>query len=209
VSNGTTFVNTPTDGWAAGKLLHYTTGAGGPDSEGVTLAEYDVPAIYVATERDNNMNTASRLSVLRFDLTATGSELTATHDWNLTADLPVVGANLGLEAITWIPDSYLVAAGFGDQNLLKAYDPRIIRPRNGLFFVGVEANGRSTATRSTTRAAGFSASRRCSSGQAALMGLEFDRDAGKPVGVLRQHLRQPRVRAARRSGRRLPDPALL
>ena len=34
-----TWVNTPTDGWAAGKTLHYATGLGGPDSEGVTKAE--------------------------------------------------------------------------------------------------------------------------------------------------------------------------
>ena len=55
--------NTATDGWAAGKTLHYTTGAGGPDSEGVTLAELGSSAIYVATERDNNANNGvSRLS---------------------------------------------------------------------------------------------------------------------------------------------------
>jgi hypothetical protein len=41
-----------------------------------------------------------------------GSELVATHEWNLAADLPVVGANLGLEAITWIPDTILVASSF-------------------------------------------------------------------------------------------------
>ena len=134
----------------------------------MTLAEYDVPAIYVATERDNNANTASRLSVLRYDLAAAGAELTATHDWNLTADLPAVGANLGLEAITWIPDSYLVAAGFGDQNLFKAYDPAEYPGHGtGLFFVGVEATGQSMATRSTTRPAGFSASRRCRAGKRA------------------------------------------
>ena len=67
VWNGTTWVGTATDGWAAGKTMLYTTGPGGPDSEGVTKAELDSSAIYVATERDNDNNGVSRLSVLRFD----------------------------------------------------------------------------------------------------------------------------------------------
>ena len=179
VWNGTTFVNTSTDGWAAGKLLHYATGTGGPDSEGVTLAELDSPAIYVASERDNNASSVSRLSVLRFDLTAAGSELTATHDWNLTADLPVVGANLGLEAITWIPDSYLVAAGFGDQNLFKAYDPADYPGHGtGLFFVGVEATGLIHGYALDHAAGGFQRITTVSTGNAGVMGIDFDREAG-------------------------------
>ena len=49
VWNGTSWVeHTATDGWAAGKTLHYATGLGGPDSEGVTKAELESSAIYVA-----------------------------------------------------------------------------------------------------------------------------------------------------------------
>src|SRR5258708_6014803 len=95
--------------------LHYTSGAGIPDSEGVTKTDWGTPAIYVATERDNNNSGVSRPAVLRFDSNAAGTGLTASHEWNLTSLLPAVGANLGLEAISWIPDSFLVANGFVDE----------------------------------------------------------------------------------------------
>jgi hypothetical protein len=109
--------------WATGKLLHYPDGTGEPDSEGVTKAAWDAPGIYVSSERNNQVSGTSRLSVLRFDETSSASELSASHEWNLTSQLPSVGANAGLEAIAWIPDSYLVARGFRDALLNKLYDP--------------------------------------------------------------------------------------
>ena len=113
--NGTNFVDATVDGWTAGKTLAYPSGPGAPDCEGVTRGDPSSPGIYAATERDNSVSGVSRLSVLRFDTTAAGTTLLATHEWNLTADLPPVGANLGLEAITWVPDSQLVLAGFRDE----------------------------------------------------------------------------------------------
>ena len=71
--------------------------------------------IYVSTERNNDVSGTSRNSILRVDPTASGATLTATMEWNLTADLPVVGPNLGIEAITWISDSLLVSRGFADE----------------------------------------------------------------------------------------------
>ena len=99
VWNGSTFAPENANDWDAGKTLLYTDGTGEPDSEGVTRSEYDSPFVYVATERNNLANTVSRLSVLRFDTSAAGTSLVATNEWNLTGDLPVVGANLGLEGI--------------------------------------------------------------------------------------------------------------
>ena len=51
VFDGTTmtWVNTATNGWAAGKTILYPNGMGGPDSEGVTTAEAGTSAIYVST----------------------------------------------------------------------------------------------------------------------------------------------------------------
>src|SRR6185295_8195461 len=124
VWNGTIWTPDTSNNWSAGKLLAYPGGGGSPDSEGVTFAETNSSSgIYVSTERDNNANTISRNSVLRFDPNAAGATLTATHEWNLTADLPPVGANLGLEAIAWIPDAFLVARGFLDQSTAATYDP--------------------------------------------------------------------------------------
>jgi hypothetical protein len=180
VWDGTNWVGTATDGWAAGKTMVYTTGAGGPDSEGVTRAELDSSAIYVATERDNSNNGISRLAVLRFDTAAPGTTLTATHDWNLTADLPAVGANLGLEAITWIPDTYLVASGFIDDSVGAAYTPsRYPGHGTGLFFVGIEANGNIYGYALDHMTGGFQRVATLSSGQPGVMDLTFDRDVGQ------------------------------
>ena len=180
VWNGVSWVGTATDGWAAGKTMVYTTGTGGPDSEGVTKAELEGSAIYVATERDNNASGPSRLSVLRFDTAVPGAALTATHDWNITADLPAVGANLGLEAITWIPDSYLVASGFIDESAGAAYAPsRYPGHGTGLFFVGVEANGNIYGYALDHMTGGFQRVATLSSGQPGVMDLVFDRDVGQ------------------------------
>lgn len=175
--SGSVWVNSTADGWNAGKTLLYPNGMGMPDSEGVTKPEWDSPFVYVATERDNGANTISRLSILRYDTSALGTTLTATHEWNLTATLPVVGPNLGLEAITYIPDAYLVQAGLRDESTNQPYNPSAYPDHGtGLFFVGVEANGMihgyalNHANSTFTRIASFS------SGMPGVMGLEFDRD---------------------------------
>jgi hypothetical protein len=131
----------------------------------------------VSTERDNANNAISRNSVLRFEATGTATELIATHEWNLTASLPPTGPNVGIEAITWIPDSFLTEKGFFDESKGHTYSPaEYPNHAGGLFFVGVEANGRlhafalnhsdSTFTRIATIVSGF----------AGVMALEFDRE---------------------------------
>jgi hypothetical protein len=138
------------------------------------------PRFYVATERDNTNNGVSRLSVLRFDTSAAGTDLTATHDWNLTADIPAAGANLGLEAITWVPDSYLLANGFIDESTLAAYDPsRYPGHGTGIFFVGVEATGAIYGYALDHTTGGFQRVATLSSGQISVMDLAFDRDVGQ------------------------------
>ncbi|HEX3695710.1 MAG TPA: lamin tail domain-containing protein [Polyangia bacterium] len=177
--NGTTWASDPANGWGTGKLIHYADGTGGPDSEGVTKAEWTDNAIYVSTERDNNNGAVSRLSVLRYDTAAAGTELTATNDWNLTADLPAVGPNLGLEAITYIPDSALMAGGFFDEATNAPYNPaNYPNHGTGLFFVGLEGNGSiygyalDHATNAFVRVATLP------SGQVSIMDLAYDREVG-------------------------------
>ncbi|MES1204994.1 MAG: hypothetical protein ABUS79_03575, partial [Pseudomonadota bacterium] len=177
--NGTVWAPATDADWGAGKTLRYTTGLGSPDTEGVTQAEATSTAMYVATERDNDANAVSRLSVLRFDTSAPGAVLTATNDWNLTADLPVVGANLGLETITWIPDSFLVSQGFLDESTGQTYQPALYPNHGGgLFFVGMEANGVIYAYALDHVSGGFRRLATISSGHVGVMGMEFDRDVG-------------------------------
>ncbi|MEO5768284.1 MAG: lamin tail domain-containing protein, partial [Polyangia bacterium] len=177
--NGFTWSSDPTDSWNTGKLLHYPDGLGAPDTEGLSKAEWTDNGIYVSTERDNNNSGVSRLSILRFDTTTTGAELTALNEWNLTTDLPVAGANAGLEAITYVPDTALVAGGFFDEAAQALYVPgNYPNHGTGLFFVGLEANGviygyaLNHLTNTFARVATFG------SGQVSIMDLAYDREVG-------------------------------
>jgi hypothetical protein len=169
-----------TDDWSAGKNLHYATGIGSPDSEGITKADFASPFIYVSTERDNNNSGVSRLSILRYDTSAPGTELTAVMDWNVTADLPPAGnSNLGLEAITYVPDSYLVSHQFLDESTGQAYDPsRYPNHEGGIFIVGFETNGVLYAYALDHVSNAFQRVATIASGFPSVMDLEFDRDVG-------------------------------
>jgi len=124
--------------------LLFPGGTGNPDAEGVTLTDAGAAGgVYVATERnDDGPNSGtSRPAVLRFAPTGAGGSLTATNDWNLSGDLPGLDANAGLEAVAWVPDSYLTAKGFKTL-AATAYNPADYPNHgNGLFFVGVEQDG--------------------------------------------------------------------
>jgi hypothetical protein len=161
------------------RTLRYVDGSGEPDAEDVTRAESGSPAIYVATERDNAAGSISRPSVLRFDLDQASGDLLATHEWNLASALPAVGANTGLEAITWIPDSYLTANGFFDESLGALYQPALYPGHgSGLFFVGLEANGAIYAFALDHVGGGFTRIATIASGDVTAKALVFDRDVG-------------------------------
>ena len=178
VPKGKLFVKNSTNGWGAGKTLRYPNGNGSPDAEGVTMAEPSSPSIYVATERDGDGG--NRFSVLRYDTSAAGTTLKASHEWNLTADLPKVNdTNLGLEGIAWVPDSHLVAQGFIDDNTQAPYDPANYGGHGtGLFFVGLEANGRIYAYALNHAGSNFVRVTSFASGHGEIMDLSFDRDNG-------------------------------
>ena len=176
--NGTNWVPDTANSWSAGKALRYPGGTGDPDSEGVTFTGLgSTGGVYVATERNNSANTISRPGILRIDPTAAGATLTATNEWNLTADLPVVGANLGLEGITWIPDSFLTSKGFMDESKKHAYNPsEYPNHGTGLFFVGLEANGVVYGYALDHVSGGFTRVATIDTGLGAVMDLQFDRD---------------------------------
>ncbi|HKY40195.1 MAG TPA: lamin tail domain-containing protein [Polyangiaceae bacterium] len=177
IDNGTNFVPDTAGDWSLGKALRYPDGTGNPDSEGVTFAASLSDGIYVATERNNDASTVSRSALLRFDVAAPGPTLTATHDFNLTSLLPVVGANLGIEAVTWVPDSYLTAKDFFDQAAGHTYVPSEYPDHgSGLFFVGVEGNGSIYAFALNHASGVASLIATIVSGQTGVMGLEFDRE---------------------------------
>lgn len=131
------------DSWnhEAGWRLRYADGSGTVDAEGITFTSDSARGIYVSSERDNDVSKTSRPSVLRYDLPTDrdGDELKAAQEWNLAADFPGLGANAGLEGITWIPDRWLTERTFVDQAEAAPYDPATYPGHgDGLFAVAVE-----------------------------------------------------------------------
>nr|WP_264674207.1 lamin tail domain-containing protein [Nocardioides lijunqiniae] len=175
VPDGARWTRDPSNGWAAGKALRYPGGAGTPDSEGVTLTGSGASGgVYVATERDNTASGVSRPAILRFDPSGPGP-LTATHEWNLTAALPAVAANAGLEGIAWVPDSYLTAQGFRDEATGAAYAPGTYAHHGtGLFLVALEGNGRVYAYALDHSAGTFTQVASFASGFPGVMDLHFE-----------------------------------
>jgi hypothetical protein len=170
--NGALWAPDAANGWSAGKLLRYPDGAGDVDAEGVVAVGGD---LYVASERNNAASSVSRNAILRYDAGAAGTSLTALNEWNLTGDLPVVGANLGLEAIALVPDSYLTAQGFVDQTTGLPYVPgNYPNHGSGLFFVALEANGTIYAYALNHVTNGFTRVATISSGFVGVMDLSFD-----------------------------------
>ena len=167
--------------WAAGKTLRYADGTGDVDAEGVTLSgSGSAGGIYVATERNNSANAISRPAILRYDPETAGTELRPTNDWNLSADLPGLGANLGLEAIAYVPDAYLTQRGFVDQNTSAAYDPsRYANHGGGLFLVGVEQTGQVIAYALDQTGNGFTRVASFASGFPSVMELHFEAETQK------------------------------
>lgn len=164
--------------WSNGKTLRYPDGTGDVDAEGLTVFGNSA---YVSAERNNANNSVSRNSILRFDVSIeTGPTLVAAQEWNLTADLPANGANLGLEAITRIPDSFLVAQGFFDESRAAPYDPaNYPNHQGGLFFVGVEATGNVYAYALDHVSGAYTRIATFSSGFPAVMELQFDGELGQ------------------------------
>jgi hypothetical protein len=178
--DGTKWKPDTANGWSAGKQLLYTNGSGVPDAEGVTLAGGDANGIFVATERNDdgaNSNT-SRPAVLRFDVSSAAATLTATKDWDLTADLPGLAANAGLETVTWVPDAFLVAKGFIDEATVAAYSPASYADHGaGLFVVGVEQDGRLIAYALNQSTGAYTRVASIPSGFPKVMALDFETES--------------------------------
>lgn len=140
----------PASGWERGVQLHYSDGTGQPDAEGITSVGGKV---FISTERDNSNNKVSRVSILQYDpaqVDWANHSANAAQQWELESDLGPgtdanlgsADANLGAEAIAFVPDGYLVANGFRtDAGTL--YDPAQYGDHfGGVFFAGIEKNGK-------------------------------------------------------------------
>jgi hypothetical protein len=126
------------DGWDGGKRIHFASGTGAVDSEGVTVGPDG--SIYVTSERDNDNSGVSANKIERYDVsgvTAATTDLTAADEWDVNSFV-TTGTNLGLEGITYVPDSFLVDAGWKVGGAAYAAETH---PTPGLFVTAVEATG--------------------------------------------------------------------
>jgi hypothetical protein len=135
------------DNWGEGKKMLYPDGTGQPDAEDITMAADDLDHVYVCTERNDTGDDSniSRMSILSYAVGDTGqsSTIVALDEWDLTKYLPTADQNEGLEAITWVPDSYLTAHKFIDESTGSEYEPDSYPDHGaGLFMVGLEKNGK-------------------------------------------------------------------
>ncbi|PKZ17621.1 lamin tail domain-containing protein [Anaerococcus octavius] len=113
----------------------------GPDSEGITVDSKG--RVYLAVERDNGEKNINKNMILQVaDPFKDKKEMVADKEWNITNLLPDVGANLGMETIEWVSFDNLNGLLY-DQKNNKALDKNDYPNAyaNGIFFVGLEANG--------------------------------------------------------------------
>ena len=114
--------------------------AKGPDAEGITVDGSGM--VYLASERDNNAKGVNYNTILMVDPNEAGTRLVAQKEWDLTASLPQVSANMGIEAVEWVANAD-VAGKLIDQNTGSAFDaakyPHAVA--SGVFFVALEDNG--------------------------------------------------------------------
>jgi len=179
VPSGAGFEPDTANGWASGKALHYPGGQGQPDAEAVTFGASVADGVYIGSEHDGEDASTSRPSVLRYDVSGAGTSLTATREWNLTALLPKLGANTGIEGITWVPDSFLTSQGFLDEAKQHAYAPaEYANHGTGLFFVGIEESGKLYGLALNHSDGSAALLTTISTPNDGVMGLEFDRDTG-------------------------------
>ena len=114
--------------------------AKGPDTEGITVDGNGY--VYAASERDNSDKGVNYNTILKVDPREEGTDLVAVQMWDLTASLPQVSANMGIEAVEWVSNASLNGKLF-DQNTNTAFEssnyPNAVA--DGVFFVALEENG--------------------------------------------------------------------
>ena len=128
-----------------GRRVSFRTRTGtDPDIEGITVDGDG--NVYFASERDNDRSNVNWNVILKIEkdawITQPTGVIRATREWDITNSLPNVPANLGVEAVQWIPFSAVDGKLFDDNTnapFNSANYPNAIA--NGVFFVGFEDNG--------------------------------------------------------------------
>ena len=98
--------------------------------------------VYLASERDNSAKGVNYNTILMVNPNESGTRLVAQKQWDLTATLPQVSANMGIEAVEWVANGDVAGKPI-DQNTGNAFDaakyPNAVA--DGVFFAALEDNG--------------------------------------------------------------------
>lgn len=133
------------DGFENGKIIRFQKDAGnssaaGPDAEGITVDGDNL--VYVASERDNSAKSVNYNTILQIDPYQEGTSLVTLNEWDLTASLPQVSANMGIEAVEWVANEDVNGTLFDkNTNAPFASNNYPDAVANGVFFVALEDNG--------------------------------------------------------------------
>src|SRR5690606_16798770 len=97
--------------------------------------------------------------------------------WDLTEQLPAVGANLGIESVEWVPDDALAGRLYDDRGKAP-YNPADYSGHgDGLFFVALEDNGHVYAFALTVDGSATQVAE-IEPGLPGVMGLDYDSALG-------------------------------
>lgn len=171
------------DGWETGKRARFikdadNPNAAGPDAEGITMAGDG--NLYLAVERDNSNKGVNYNVILQVNPNAEGPDVVASAEWDVTDLLPQVSANMGIEAIEWIPNAEAKGRLF-DDNTGAPYDPANYpnAVADGVFVVALEDDGKVYAF----SLAGEGAAATSESGSNATLLTSYDSFIGGAMGL--------------------------
>ena len=80
--------------------------------------------MYLASERDNSNKGVNYNVILKADSKTDGDSQNAMQQWDLTASLPAVAANTGIEAVEWVSNADVKNMLF-DANTNAPFEPAI------------------------------------------------------------------------------------
>ena len=129
-------------GFENGKRARFksVSSSNGPDAEGISVDGDGL--VYIASERDNSRSSVNWNVILQLDPWTSGNDIVAMREWDITASLPQVNTNTGIEAVEWVSFADIDGKLF-DKNTNAPFDSANYpgATAGGVFFVALEANG--------------------------------------------------------------------
>ena len=148
---------------AAGTKAKWSPGG---DLESICQADFSQPLVYLMDENG---------WIREYDVAQFGV-IHENRNWDIRAQCPEVGGTLGPEALTFVPDEWLLREGFQGTNGIPCVSSNGM---GGLMFVGHQDGGYVHVFDLNRTNSTFAYLGRYKTGRTETAGLEFDRATGK------------------------------